>query len=86
MTPETEEKLRSSIETLHNKVSHGHKIRGQQGWERDVNLDRGYKTCPRAKAVTAYAESMQEVLLNEEQRAFKFNPTPLSTKKKPIYA
>ena len=83
---ETEEKLGSAIETLHNAVPHGHKIRGQQGWERDANLDRGYHTCPRAAAMTDYAESMRKVLLNEDQQAFKFNPTPPRYKKKPIYA
>jgi len=75
---ETYTKIALSVEDLHNKPSHGHKIRGMQGWERDANQFLGYGDCPRQKAVEEYSDAIKNVLLSRKQQ-YKHKP------KEPVY-
>lgn len=69
ISDELQAKIGDAVERLHNLESEGHKIRGQQGWERDANLAEGYSTCARKAALDDYSSAMQEAMLSDEQKA-----------------
>ena len=77
---ETYAKIAKSVEDLHNKPSHGHKIRGMQGWERDANQTLNFADCPRQKAVEEYSDAIKNVLLSRKQQ-YKVKPKNLVYKK-----
>ena len=69
ISDELQGKIGDAVERLHNLESEGHKIRGQQGWERDANLAEGYSTCRRKAALDDYSAAMKEAMLSDEQKA-----------------